>query len=211
MAVAERKRKRNKQQNTCQTACMLEHCDELDDVTSHLDPASFLQLPLQEQINACYHAFYAATSNTALATAVCGICAHLIDIGANKVAKYSINSLPNIHRLVPKVSHPAHTLFDHKLLEPKGVEGEGRNAVVTACKECFCDLQKPADKPPPYSLANNMWIGNIPWILQHLTFPEQLLIALLYLWVYVFKLFLKKVGGVWDASTLQCGMHGNVM
>ncbi|KAF8836903.1 hypothetical protein BDN67DRAFT_868948, partial [Paxillus ammoniavirescens] len=63
---------------------------------------------------------------------------------------------------------------------------------------------------PHHSLANNLWIGQVPWQLQVLTFPEQLLIAHLYPRVYVFKLFPKKVGGVWDASGLQRAMCGNV-
>jgi hypothetical protein len=50
----------------------------------------------------------------------------------------------------------------------------------------------------------------VPWQLQVLTFPEQLLIALLYPRVFMFKLFPKKIGGVRDASTLQHGMRGNV-
>ncbi|KAL1709622.1 hypothetical protein EV121DRAFT_171506, partial [Schizophyllum commune] len=62
---------------------------------------------------------------------------------------------------------------------------------------------------PPLSLANNMWIGRIPWILQQLTVPEQLLISLLYPRVLVFKLRPKTVGaGV--PETLQRGMRGNV-
>jgi hypothetical protein len=55
-----------------------------------------------------------------------------------------------------------------------------------------------------------MWIGDIPFELQGLTFPEQLLLALVYPRVYVFKLFPKKVDGHRDASTLQRGMRGNV-
>ncbi|KAG1836484.1 hypothetical protein F4604DRAFT_1518694, partial [Suillus subluteus] len=63
---------------------------------------------------------------------------------------------------------------------------------------------------PRLSLANNLWIGRVPWQLQVLTFPEQLLIALLYPRVFVFKLFPKKFSGVRDASMLQRGMRGNI-
>ncbi|KAM6489328.1 hypothetical protein JOM56_014471 [Amanita muscaria] len=69
---------------------------------------------------------------------------------------------------------------------------------------------KAGDQPPRYSLANNMWIGRIPWQLQTLTFPEQMLIALLYPRVYVFKLFPKDLSGRPDAASLQRGMRGNV-
>ncbi|KAJ7031925.1 hypothetical protein C8F04DRAFT_905170, partial [Mycena alexandri] len=62
---------------------------------------------------------------------------------------------------------------------------------------------------PQYALANNLWIGRIPWQLRALTFPEQLLIALLYPRVYVFKLH-PRCGGTQDPNTLQRGMRGTV-
>ena len=57
---------------------------------------------------------------------------------------------------------------------------------------------------------NRLWIGPIPWQLQVLTFPEQLLIALLYPRVYIFKLFPKRSQGARNISGLQCAMQGNV-
>jgi len=72
------------------------------------------------------------------------------------------------------------------------------------------ELRKPGDKPPRYSLANNLWIGRILWQFQVLTFPEQLLIAHLYPHVFIFKLFPKRQGGVRQASGLQNAMWGNV-
>jgi hypothetical protein len=66
----------------------------------------------------------------------------------------------------------AHTLFDGKLLKPKRVRNDGSNFLVMTCKDCVSSLNKPKDAPPEYSLANNMWIGDIPWELQCLTFPE---------------------------------------
>ncbi|KAL4068190.1 hypothetical protein J3A83DRAFT_4097740, partial [Scleroderma citrinum] len=56
---------------------------------------------------------------------------------------------------------------------------------------CLDELQKPSNTPPQYSLANILWIGCIPWQLQVLTFPEQLLITHLYSHVFIFKLFPK--------------------
>ncbi|KAI6094776.1 hypothetical protein EV401DRAFT_1881262 [Pisolithus croceorrhizus] len=71
-------------------------------------------------------------------------------------------------------------------------------------------MRRQSDKPPRYSLANELWIGDRLWVLQQLTFPEQLLIAHLYPRVYVFKLFPKRSGGVRDVSGLQSAMRGNV-
>ncbi|KAJ6625146.1 hypothetical protein B0H10DRAFT_1671846, partial [Mycena sp. CBHHK59/15] len=62
---------------------------------------------------------------------------------------------------------------------------------------------------PQYALANNLWIGRTPWQLQILTFPEQLLIALLYPRVFVFKLH-PRCPGRKDPDTLQRGMRGTV-
>ncbi|PBK58621.1 hypothetical protein ARMSODRAFT_852135, partial [Armillaria solidipes] len=65
---------------------------------------------------------------------------------------------------------------------------------------------------PTLSLANNLWIGRIPWEVNVLSFAEQLLVSLLYTRVYVFKLFPKKFRGVWNAPTdgFQRSMCGNV-
>ncbi|KAI5981974.1 hypothetical protein EDD15DRAFT_2111124, partial [Pisolithus albus] len=65
-------------------------------------------------------------------------------------------------------------------------------------------------QPPRLSLANELWIGEQPWVLKQLTFPEQLLIAHLYPRVYVFKLFPKRSGGTRNISSLQNAMRGNV-
>ena len=181
VAGAERKWKRNEQQNTCRAMQWLDDSDEDDSPDSG---TQFLQLPTDTQVKDCYHVFYDATSNSALVTAVCGICVQLLNIITKKFTLYPIHSLPNVHCLVPRTTHPSHTLYDGKLLE-KGVKGEGNNVAVIMCKDCFSDLQKLADNPPKYSLINNMWIGKVPWQLQILTILEQLLITLLYPCIYV--------------------------
>ena len=71
-------------------------------------------------------------------------------------------------------------------------------------------LCQKVDKPPALSLANNLWIGPVPWHLEVLTFPEQMLITLLYPCVFVFKLFLKDADFHPDRDTLQQGMRGTV-
>ena len=209
-----RKRKRNEQQNTHRVAQRTDHdsTGAHDGNSNQLDPSlnSFLQLPTAGQLKDCYHAFYNATSNKALASMTYGICARNVNISEQKVTHFKINSLPNAHRLIPCNPHAAHTLFNGKLLEPRGVRNEGSDFLVMACKDCISSLNKPKDVPPEYSLANNMWIGDIPWELQCLTFPEQLLVACIYPHVYIFKLFPKKYKRGHDASTLQRGMRGNV-
>ena len=209
-----RKQKRNEQQNTCRIVQRIDHdsTEAHDGDSDQSDPSlnSFLQLPTPAQLKGCYRVFYNATSNKALASTTCGICTHNVNINEQKVTHFEINSLPNAHRLIPCNLHLAHTLFNGKLLKPRGVRNDGSDSLVMACKDCVSSLNKPKDVPPEYSLANNMWIGNIPWELRCLTFPEQLLVALIYPRVYVFKLFPKKYERGCDASTLQWGMQGNV-
>ena len=118
--------------------------------------------------------------------------------------------LPNKHRLLPRQPHPQHDLYEGLLLEPNGVEGMPANYKVACCGCCLNDLKKNKEVPPRYALANDMWIGHVPWALQVLTMPEQLLISQVYPRVFIFKLFPKKAGRVHDPSQLQRAMRGNV-
>ncbi|EMD32190.1 hypothetical protein CERSUDRAFT_99591 [Gelatoporia subvermispora B] len=182
--------------------------EDADDSGRPLD--EFMRLPSPEQVKACYRAFHTATSNDALRMAVCGVCARELSVRDDQVNPYPLSSLPNAERLIPSTPHPAHTLFHGKLLEPRGVSTEKGIETVNVCHECICVLRKTGTGPPKLSLANNLWIGQVPWQLQILTIPEQLLIALLYPRVYVFKLFPKNVGGGRNTETLQRAMRGNV-
>ncbi|KIJ13524.1 hypothetical protein PAXINDRAFT_13640 [Paxillus involutus ATCC 200175] len=184
------------------------HAEE--DVEEEYDPSKFLVLPTDEELKDCYTRFWKATSNAAVETSICGVCARECGVIDNRLSQISLSDLPNVNQLIPKKTHPAHDLFDGKLLEPAGVKSEGNTCVISICHSCSEELKKVTDKLPRYSLANKLWIGCVPWQLQVLTFPEQLLIALLYPRVYVFKLFPKRQGGVWDTSMLQRAMRRNV-
>ncbi|KAI6131340.1 hypothetical protein EV401DRAFT_1850398 [Pisolithus croceorrhizus] len=78
------------------------------------------------------------------------------------------------------------------------------------CRQCTEDLRHKSEKAPRYSLANELWIGEQPWELKQLSFPEQLLIAHLYPRVYVFKLFPKRRAGAHNLASMQNSMRGNV-
>ncbi|KAK6996194.1 hypothetical protein R3P38DRAFT_3629326 [Favolaschia claudopus] len=172
----------------------------------------FLQIPNTEETKRIYRAYYEATSNAAIAMMVCGVCAREIDAGTGTnedATPGRLEALPNSQCLFPRLAHPAHDLLDGKLLEPAGVVCEGNVTKVRVCRECSESLIESGDHPPKHALANNLWIGRTPWQLQILTFPEQLLIALLYPRVYVFKLH-PRCPGRKDPSTLQRGMRGTV-
>ncbi|PSS36933.1 hypothetical protein PHLCEN_2v1224 [Hermanssonia centrifuga] len=110
-----------------------------------------------------------------------------------------------------KKRHPAHNLYNECLLEPTGViHNLNGKQVVNICHDCFKHLSSASDGPPHLALANNMWIGHIPWELQVLTLPEHLLIALVHPRIYIIKLYPKDKDFRPDPATLQRGMHGNV-
>ncbi|KAL6306580.1 hypothetical protein BKA93DRAFT_729281, partial [Sparassis latifolia] len=64
---------------------------------------------------------------------------------------------------------------------------------------------------PTLSLANNLWIGRVPFALDALTILEQYLIMCNYICACVFKLYPKDRKGGFNPETLQCGIKGNVM
>jgi hypothetical protein len=173
------------------------------------DVAKYLEVPDAETVRTCHRKFYHATSNASVSMAVCAVCARERQVVEEGMMEMNIMRLPNVERLKPKYPHAAHELVDGKLLEPMGVKGEGGEAIVKVCLSCLDGLEQDGKQSPPkLSLANNMWIGCIPWELQHLTFLEQLLIALLYPQVFVFKLYPKH--GVGSSEQLQWAMKGNV-
>ena len=204
---AEQKRKWNDTQNIWQrTAAQVEA--EIDEVHNI---SKFLELPEKARVKECYCQFYNATSNTAVCLVVCAICACEVNMWSDGVTECHLSSLPNSQCLIPKHAHPAHDLYSGRLLEPQGIVRSGDGGpVMRVCKDCLGELKDKSKKPPTYSLANNLWIRCIPWQLQVLTFSEQLLIALLYPRVYVFKLYPKDIDFHPDGSILQCGMWGNV-
>ncbi|KAH9001655.1 hypothetical protein EDB92DRAFT_1788433 [Lactarius akahatsu] len=77
------------------------------------------------------------------------------------------------------------------------------------CQSCASDLRR--DKKPLLSLANEMWVGDVPLELQVLTLPERILVGRFFPAVYIVKLYPKKKGArSWATTGLQSGLRGNV-
>jgi hypothetical protein len=211
--VEHRKRKRRTTQNHYRTKRRRVEVDSAVGVEEYDvgDNPAFLQLPTEEETKNCYRKFFEATSNEALSSAVCGICARECGVMDEKLVSFKLADIPNMDRLIPDVQHPAHDLFEGKLLASEGVFGQEELIMVNICSLCLGHLRNTAKSGPPrLALANGLWIGRVPWQLQVLTFAEQLLVALLYPRVYVFKLFPKKIAGTRNTENLQRGMRGNV-
>jgi hypothetical protein len=172
--------------------------------------SEFLQLPTEEEKRSCYRRFFEATSKEALKSAVCAVCARECGAMDEQLSTWTLAEIPNVERLIPDIQHPAYDLFDGKLLAPEGVCCR-ESVMVNVCSLCLGHLRsKIKTGPPRLALANGLWIGRVPWQLQVLTFSEQLLVALLYPRVYVFKLFPKKIAGTRSTENLQRGMRGNI-
>ncbi|TFK88570.1 hypothetical protein K466DRAFT_488611, partial [Polyporus arcularius HHB13444] len=107
------------------------------------DPSRFLELPSEEQRKVCYREFIDATSNAALAYAVCAVCAREVGVVADGVEEHALDSFEHRTRLKPTRPHPEHTLYDGCLLEPCGVRMGGSSP-------------SPGYRPPSETLQRGM-------------------------------------------------------
>lgn len=165
----------------------------------------FMDLPTEEDVRLRHQLYYDATSNEALAQEVCVSCAR--EMWKKDTEEVLIAELESKEKLVPWKLHPAHVLHEGMLMLCDRLKQTESGLAGSFCSECLRSLAK--NRRPRLSLANNMWIGNVPDCMSCLTIPEQLLIALHYPRCFVFKLFPKN-GGFRDPDTLQRVMAGNV-
>lgn len=153
--------------------------------------------------------FIEATGSKAARSAVCCVCAR--EVSSGEALNFSLDEIPNHHRLQPHMPHPEHTLFNGELFHAAAVTVREGVASGDVCDDCQRDLRSQRDTKPTLSLANNMWIGSIPHQLQTLTMTEKLLVSLYYPAVQVVKLYPKKDGARgWDTELMHDGMTGNV-
>ncbi|KAJ3559330.1 hypothetical protein NM688_g415 [Phlebia brevispora] len=173
------------------------------------DAGRFMELPTEEEEKELYQAFYDATSNTALKFGVCAVCTQLRRIEEAAIQHIPLSNLPNRHLLISSGRHPADDTVQGYLLLPEACSG-GDDPDVAVCTECIRQLTIPNRmKPPKLSLANKLWIGQVPLVLRRLHLTEQLLIALLYPRVFVVKLY-PKTAKPGDPELLQSALRGNV-
>ncbi|KIO09446.1 hypothetical protein M404DRAFT_21969 [Pisolithus tinctorius Marx 270] len=150
----------------------------------HEATAQYMQLPTAKQQQCCIAAFIDATNNEALVSAVCVIC--MQQLLHKEGDLFIIKDIPHVRRhLSPAMAHPAHQLWDGLLVD------------------CTHRL-------PKYAMNNNLWLGDIPFTLQNLSFVESLLIARHYPWCYVFKLYPRDGSRSQNPHHLQWAMAGNV-
>jgi hypothetical protein len=165
-----------------------------------------LELATDEEMRSCFRNFRLATSNKSLKVEVCVVCAREKAEG-ERVETHILND-SNIRSLLSPVHHhPAQVLWQGVLVLGERIVGTEDGYLATICMECVLALEK--GKLPRFALANDLWIGDVPYQLRTLTIPEQLLIARHYPRCYVFKLYPKE-GNQLPPDRLQRGMKGNV-
>ena len=161
-----------------------------------------MALPTLDEERHCYEKFYDATSNDSLQLRTCPICAR------TKMEKEGERSLILSDSSVLEV------------LEKDDVGGNGEEVILCdfleiedggvccwMCYECLRPLERRT--MPKLSLANNLWIGDVPSQLMELTIPEQLLIARHYPHCYIFKFFPRDMDVHLPLDQLYSGMAGN--
>ena len=176
-----------------------------NETTERLVASEFLDTPSQETLNNITSDFIDATGNDALKTVACGSCAR--EMNTDECSEISIKDIPNKHHLIPHTPHPAHELV-HGLLIYAPALGSSKET-LHICNECRNQLKK--NVRPRLSLANEMWIGDVPPQLQNLTLPERILIGKYFPSAYIVKLFPKhKNAFTWDRGQMHNGLKGNV-
>ena len=164
---------------------------------SELSAANFPKVPSTTTVNDCTVEYIEATSNDTLQQVICLACAQ--ELFQHEGSQWAIQGLQNSNLLMPTKNHDAHKLTARLLLYNAALDKDGQGYL---CRECEHHLE--AAKQPPLSLANRLWIGDIPFQLAILTLPEWILIAWYFPAAYIVKMFLKRKGTwFWDKKTIQ--------
>lgn len=166
------------------------------------EETKFLEAPTQKVVEDCIARFIDRTCNESLATLVCVVCAR--EVPKAEVDDVLISAIPHRELLIPIETHPAHELSDGMLLYVPAITTCFQRQAGAVCNDCMLSLNK--NQIPPQSLANGMWIGDVPFELEVLTLTERVLIARHLPAAHIVKLFPMRKG----AKSLNSGLRGNV-
>ena len=180
-----------------------ESCTDGDHDVGHED---FLELTTEDEMKACFRDFRSATSNEKLQLEVCVVCAREMahDEGRQSQLLYD----PFVQEILrTRDGSVRDGMWRGALVVKECIGRLQKGEDVWVCSECSDALAK--KKLPRLSLANDLWIGDVPCELKALTIPEQLMIARHYPHCYVFKLY-PRDGGHLGNEQMQRGMKGNI-
>lgn len=100
---------------------------------------------------------------------VCAVCAQI----TQGLVNWAVDSLPNANQLLrPRISHDAQQLFQGLLLHPLGLSSG--DTVAGICPGCLLDLRR--NLTPTMSMANGLWLGDVPNEMKGLSSVERYLI-----------------------------------
>jgi hypothetical protein len=181
--------------------------DTLNNQDINEEEDNFLKPASASVVHQCISEFIDATGNDAVCPHVCMICAR--EVWANEVRRCSVEDIPNQHLLSPNEYHPRHNLTFGMLLENEVLDRVKGRLYGDVCQECLRALHK--NQTPALSLANGMWIGEVPPELAILTLLERVLVAKYFPAAYIVKLFPRQKGAShWSSSGFHSGVKGNV-
>ena len=91
--------------------------------------------------------------------------------------------------LCPQFPHHAQHPIYGKLFYNQVIMYREGNPFGFICNSCADDLA--SKKVPQYTLANNLWIGDVPEEMAILMLPEPILVSIYYPAAYIVKLYSK--------------------
>ncbi|KAG2337317.1 hypothetical protein BDR05DRAFT_952706 [Suillus weaverae] len=155
--------------------------DEVVEKNTNED-SEFFRNPDEEVKKKALASFIDHTGNTHSLQSSCVSCAR--EKFVDDLEGIYINQIPNPHLLTPVFRHHAQSLVHGMLLYIPAIIKAYNQQWGPICSDCLQDLH--AKKIPLYSLANGLWIGDIPDELAILNLPE----------LYVIKLYPQRKDGL---------------
>ncbi|KAF7289954.1 ATP-dependent DNA helicase [Mycena indigotica] len=162
----------------------------------------FLQRVDDETVRNCISRVIDATGNEAIKKGVCFVCARRLF--QKELITCEPEKIPNPKCLQPTHPHASQKLYNGMLLHAPPLRRPPPHFI---CRQCWSKLA--ICITPPLSLANNMWIGEVPFELSILTLPERLLVGLYFPVAYIVKLFPKRNRDT-NPDHMKSGLRGNV-
>ena len=150
----------------------------------------------------CFEEALKMMSGNILNEVVCAVCGELVKNA--EVNIITLEELPNGRLLnCENVPENSYTIIDGMVFESKGIlQSNSSSSNIQVCKCCLNILK--SGKLPPRAIANDLCVGKVPKELEDLTLPEQLLISVHRVKIYIFKL---QAAG--PATSRQSAMKGN--
>ena len=188
----------------------MSNAEDVDDGQSINSEDNFMETVSEDCRQKCISNFIDATGNNALATSICAVCAG--SFFNSEIYEFKVSDLQEKNKLVPSKPHPAQVLTEGMLLHvmPTSLHVDPDGCLMAnICSLCSSDLKR--NKTPAMSLANGLWIRNIPLDLKVLTLPECILIAHFFPAAYIIKLYPKMKGARnWASDGFHHALRGNV-